>query len=301
VIEWAKIEGFRAIRSAEFTLKPLTFFLGPNGSGKTSILNALNLRRSYQSPQDHWRHRPAAPNVTIKTSGRDAQERPGQIGNTVDWYQFQSLTLDLKEMRQPVGLQFAAQLEPYGRNLTNVFDTITRRQREAVVSQFCQLVPTFADVDRIPVNGSSGTQWLRFQDRWNPDTWYSPYEVSDGSLLVLAFLLLQHQSPQPDVVAIEEPERGLHPYLLEQLVQLLRSVSQGAFGGKPVQLLLATHSPQLVEFAQPEEVRFVDRDPKTGDVTVRTPPTEEAEWTEAFSEYKHSLGAAWLSGALGGV
>lgn len=209
--------------------------------------------------------------------------------------------LDLKEIRRPAGLNYATQLERNGWNLTNVFDTITRRQREALVTQYCKLVPTFADVDRIPVEGESGHQWLRFQDRWKGDVWYSPNEVSDGSLLVLAFLLLQYQNPQPDVVAIEEPERGLHPYLLEQLVQLLRSVSRGAFGAKPVQFLLATHSPQLVEFAQPEEVRFVDRDPKTGDVTIRTPPAEEAEWAAAFSEYKHSLGTAWLSGALGGV
>ena len=66
-------------------------------------------------------------------------------------------------------------------------------------------------------------------------------------------------------------------------------------------ILLATHSPQLVEFAQPKEVRFVDRDPKTGDVTVRAPPTEESQWEAAFAEYKNSLGAVWLSGNLGGV
>src|SRR5262249_54878709 len=155
---------------------------------------------------------------------------------------------------------------------------------EALAREYCQLIPAFSDVHRVATG--AGHHTLRFQDAWSKDAWYLPREVSDGSMLVLAFLLLQFQRPQVGVVAIEEPERGLHPYLLEQLVQLFRGLSTGKVGGKPVQFLLATHSPQLVEFAKPSEVRFVDRDPKTGDVTVRAPPTEEAQWEAAFAEYK---------------
>jgi len=283
VIESAKIEGFRAIRSAAFTLEPLTFFLGPNGSGKTSILHALDNSRAVQR-SDHWRHQSQKPLIELFF-------RSGGL--------FQLLRLDLDRMRAPNQLARAVRLAPNGDNLTNVFDSLTRRERDALASQFCQLIPTFSDVDRIAT--SQGMHQLRFQDAWSMDTWYLPHEVSDGSILVLAFLLLQYQQAQADVVAIEEPERGLHPYLLEQLVQLFRDLSTGKLGGKPVQFLLATHSPQLVEFARPSEVRFVDRDPKTGDVTVRAPPTEDEHWEAAFAEYKRSLGAVWLSGNLGGV
>jgi AAA15 family ATPase/GTPase len=37
----ASIENFRSILSVEVNLSPMTFFVGPNGSGKTSFIDAL--------------------------------------------------------------------------------------------------------------------------------------------------------------------------------------------------------------------------------------------------------------------
>lgn len=215
---------------------------------------------------------------------------------------FQTLRLNLDKMRAPNRLALSSQVESDGSNLTNVFDALSRKEREALSKQYCALVPTFGDVDRIAAaSRDDGFQELRFQDAWDSDVWYRPNEVSDGSLLILTFLLLQYQKPQPAVVAIEEPERGLHPYLIEQLMLLLRKLSRGEVGGKPLQILLATHSTQLVDFAQPSEVRFVDRDPKTGNVTVTAPPIGASEWPAVLEEYKQSMSAVWLSGSLGGV
>lgn len=130
--------------------------------------------------------------------------------------------------------------------------------------------------------------------------WYAPEEVSDGSMLVLAFLLLQYQNPSPDLLAIEEPERGLHPYLLGELIKLFRQLATGALG-KRIQIIAATHSAELIEFAKPEEVRFVTRNPKDGKVVVTEAQTSTEEWKKGFEEYGYSLGSVWLSGNLGGV
>ncbi len=191
-------------------------------------------------------------------------------------------------------------LEPGGSNLANVFATFSRADQAAVAAELCRLVPVIMDVNDRPT-GDAGTQQLLFQDRWKPDVWYEPHEVSDGTILFLAFLVLQRQSPPVDVIAIEEPERGLHPYLLEQLVDMLRRLATGQIGPKPVQVLLATHSAQLLEFLRPEEVRFLSRDPADGSVKVEAAPTGSPDWEKAFREYSQSLGSAWLSGGLGGV
>jgi predicted ATPase len=118
-------------------------------------------------------------------------------------------------------------------------------------------------------------------------------------MLILAYLVLQHQTPPPDLIAIEEPDRGLHPYLLGQVITFLRAMSQGRVGGRPVQILLATHSPQLLEHAAPEEIRFVSR--RDGDVVVDEAPTTTPEWQEAFEEHQRSLAGIWLAGGMGGV
>jgi predicted ATPase len=176
---------------------------------------------------------------------------------------------------------------------------LSRKQQAAASQQFCRLVPMFMDVDTEPV--AEGHMRLRFQDRWHPNAWYSPSEVSDETMLVLAYLMLQYQTAPVELVAIEEPERGLHPYLLGEVVKLLRDLATGKLGPRAIQVVLATHSAELLEFVRPEEVRFLDRLPEDGSVRVRQIDITSPTWQAAWREYAESLGGAWLSGGLGGV
>ena len=202
-------------------------------------------------------------------------------------------------MRNPNQVQAEHKVATNGDNITNVFGTLTRREQDKLSGQLCRLVPEFADIDVVPQG--MGQHSLRFQDAWKEDLWYSTNEVSDGTMLLLAYLLLQYQNPPVEILAIEEPERGLHPYLLEQLVMFLRKLTQDSVGKRPVQVVLATHSAELLEFLKPEEVRFLSRNTEDGSVTVSEAPTEEPAWTRAFDEYKQSMSSIWLSGGLGGV
>ncbi len=43
MIKAIEIEGFRSLRSVRFELRPLNVLIGPNQSGKTNILDALDL------------------------------------------------------------------------------------------------------------------------------------------------------------------------------------------------------------------------------------------------------------------
>lgn len=120
-------------------------------------------------------------------------------------------------------------------------------------------------------------------------------------MLVLAFIVLQYQNPPPDILTIEEPERALHPYLLDELIQFLRKMTTGEIGRKPVQVVLATHSAELLEYVRPEEVRFLTRSPEDGSVQVNEAPTNSTNWQQVYKEYRESLGSIWLSGSMGGV
>jgi predicted ATPase len=120
-------------------------------------------------------------------------------------------------------------------------------------------------------------------------------------MLTLAFLVLRFQEPAPELLLVEEPERGLHPYLLEQLVELARGLSSGVFEGDPIQVVMATHPAALLEHLEPEEVRFLRRDPQDGSTRVVAAPTSSPDWERTFEEYEYSLGNAWISGGLGGA
>ncbi len=93
----------------------------------------------------------------------------------------------------------------------------------------------------------------------------SASQVSDGMLLVLAYLALLYSPEPPSLLLIEEPENGIHPKLLDQVITILRELV--AENGK-TQVIMTTHSPYMVDLFQPEEVTLCVKD-ESGDVNVR--------------------------------
>lgn len=295
MIETLHIENFRCLRDVKMGLRPLTVFVGANASGKSSAFAAL------QSAQDES----AACTIRLRlvhdregsqthVRGKGTTQEPGSW-----WPVTQVLHLDPGQLRSQVLLQEQRILTSTGSGLANLFATLTRKEQDQVAKHFCALVPMFQDV--AVRQSSGGSRRLVWQDRWMSDLWHEPQQVSDGTLLILAYLLLPYQSPVPDLVAIEEPERGLHPFLLGELITTLRKLAAGEIGTKPVQILLATHSSDLLEHVDPAEVRFFQRLGDTGETVVREAPLTNPGWPKLLREYDNSLGDLWLSGGLGGV
>jgi predicted ATPase len=204
-------------------------------------------------------------------------------------------------MRAARTVAAATTLSERGANLSNVFDTLTRAEKAAVAQELCALVPVFSDVDTIAPQGQEGVKEFRFQDRWAPTVWYRPQDVSDGTLLVLAFLLLRYQKPAPMVLTIEDPEHGLHPYLMGKLVQVLRGLTASSEGRPAIQVLLATQSAELLNHLDPSEVRFLSKNPSDGSVIVEGVQTSDPGWEKAYEAHLKQLGSVWLSGGVGGV
>ncbi len=303
MIRKVTFKNFRSLRDVELTLEPLTVLVGPNSSGKTTVLEGLKPRKEFfdsdfwqqnrfEGTLIHWLHANDEKSY-ISYSPETSYDR------TEAKHSVQSLALDLIKLRSDNLLAYESTLSPTGDNLSNVFATLTRAQQTAVSKELCRLVPMFRDVDSQPT--SHGYHQLRFQDRWNKDLWFIPDEVSDGTMLLLAFIVLQYQNRAPDLLTIEEPERALHPYLLDELIQMLRKMSTGEIGKKPVQVVLATHSAELLDFVRPEEVRFLTRSQEDGSVQVNQAATDTPNWRQVYEEYNRSLGGIWLSGGMGGV
>jgi predicted ATPase len=298
VLARVQLRRFRCFHDATLRLGPLTILVGPNGSGKTSLLRALDPGLKI-APKDVSAHGSDAATTIVATAddGKSYVRLAGEKPRGERFYSFQFVRFDVSQIRAERQVQEATSLGGQGENVVNVFQTLPRPEQERVVNEYCRLVPLFSDVYARP--STPGNHRLVFQDRWNSSRWYEPGEVSDGSLLVLAFVLLKHQQEFADVIAIDDPEIGIHPYLIARIIGVLRHLTSEVDGKKRPQIVVATHSATVLENATPAEVRFLTR--REEGVVIHEAPTSTTEWESAFKEYGNSLADLWLAGTLGGV
>lgn len=118
-------------------------------------------------------------------------------------------------------------------------------------------------------------------------------EASFGTVRLLALLTALHDPEPSHLTAIEEVDHGLHPYALDVIVDALRSAS------KRTQILVATHSPTLVNRLRPSELVVCDRNPETG--ASKIPALSTTALLRASHASGLGLGELWFSGAVGGV
>src|SRR5206468_2618125 len=76
-------------------------------------------------------------------------------------------------------------------------------------------------------------------------------QASDGLLLVLAYLAILYSPEPPRLLLIEEPENGIHPRRLADVLKVLKELVHDQ---SRTQVLLTTHSPYVVDLFQPQEV-----------------------------------------------
>ena len=114
--------------------------------------------------------------------------------------------------------------------------------------------------------------------------------ASDGTLKMLAYLVLLHDPAPPPFIGIEEPENFLHPRLLPELAEECRSAT------RHTQLLVTTHSPFFLNALRPQEVRVLWRNESGYTETQRA---SDLLGVNAFINAGALLGELWMEGQLG--
>jgi len=73
-------------------------------------------------------------------------------------------------------------------------------------------------------------------------------KASDGTIRLLAYQVLANLPELPSLIAIEEPERNLHPAALKEIASILERLSERT------QVIITTHSSQLLDAFNPENL-----------------------------------------------
>lgn len=89
-------------------------------------------------------------------------------------------------------------------------------------------------------------------------------QMSDGVLLVLAYLAILYLPEPPRVLLVEEPENGIHPKRLKDVLTILRDLVKEQ---SHTQVILTTHSPYVVDLFEPKEVTLCRKE-QDGSISV---------------------------------
>lgn len=172
-----------------------------------------------------------------------------------------------------------------GENLALVFSKIRSRVKNELIESLRKLFEGIEDI-HLAVDGGNVLLFLEESEgREIPAT-----RLSDGTLRYMSLLaILLHPDPPP-LVAIEEPELGLHPDILPYIAELLVSASTRT------QLVVTTHSRMLVDALTDHPESIVVCSKEAGESRLER---LDAEALGAWLD-KYTLGDLWSKGELGG-
>jgi predicted ATPase len=175
-----------------------------------------------------------------------------------------------------------SRLEESGFGLAQLLDEIMNFDRKAFVELEEKFFSIFRQYDAIRLlvtgkafraadSGYSGAVKLdqapgkKIVMRRIDGTEIAASQLSDGTLIVLAYLAVLYSPQPPSFLLIEEPENGIHPLRLREVVKILRDVVNEQ---DKTQVILTTHSPYVVDRFEPNEVTLC-RMQEAGEVRVQ--------------------------------
>jgi predicted ATPase len=171
-------------------------------------------------------------------------------------------------LRQPQDKgEKGALMDGLGRNWPTTVDAVLKGPRKG--SWVVALNRLTDDIADARVQSIGGKQIVEFLHRNPGETkggrWSPADQESDGTLRAAALLTALVQEPLPSVVCIEEPELAIHPGALEILYDFIHSAE------RKTQVILTTHSPDLLDHFEPELLRVVTREGDTTRITAMEP------------------------------
>ncbi len=171
------------------------------------------------------------------------------------------------EVKKPHEKAGRASLETNGKNLVLVLRNILAdAERTRKLHNLLRYVLPFAK--QIDVEDHLGISLLlKLREEYHDESLLANL-LSDGTLDVVALLVALFFEDK-DVVIIEEPERNIHPHLISGLMELMKDAARNK------QIIVTTHSPEVVKHAGVENLLLVSRD-KEGFSTVSKPADKEA-------------------------
>lgn len=348
------IENFKSLKNVTLDLQPVNLLIGPNNSGKSNLLKALEFFDKYyglSSPKNFsdYLFKREFEKFEIKLTFNQEENKygtftisnnnsPASLYDRADETDHDGNILghffSLPKIRfinnviiykpDPTQLIHPYPLLPNqemivdnSANIIAFLDILRDKYRdnfEAIEQDLQKCIPEFS---RIQLENVAATEDLEkyFGDKtfkrlglYNPQQkiTYWADELSEGTLYFLALLCIIHQPNPPKLLLLEEPEKGIHPRRIKEVVDFIFNLAQE----KDIQVIMTTHHPYVVNEFQdiPEAVFIFDKD-EEGATQIKNLQTDIIEPSDKANDaqglphikFTQDLAEHWVLGFMGGV
>ncbi len=363
MIDKVTIRNFKCLRDVRISLEQFTVFVGPNASGKSSILEGLHRLCSFfsdpiESPfvmqlpgasppismEDQWtqartigsvgpveviadcdgkgyRYRTDSPSSMRPHKRTDQSPRGGTPSwdgqgrgfnpdmNSESWSQWRPSPSDARPLPQSIFLRLVASklidsspnqidptvMAPDGSGLHSALANMALNDPDSwqqLQENLRGIIPTIRRLRHTKTSMSQHAALLF--DTIGGDS-LPASQVSEGTLLVLGLLAAFHAPDRPNLILLDDLDRGLHPRAQKDLVSLLRRLLDT---NADLQIAATTHSPYLLDCVQPREVRMttLGDDGSTVCASIEKHPRFE-KWKDEMApgEMWSLFGEKWLT------
>lgn len=364
MLQRVSIQNFKSLKDVTLDLQKVNLLIGPNNSGKTNFLKALEFifefanKRVEVTRDLHFRKNSVSNHIFIHLLSdsfpfpeyekyehivfwREAkgeyflvfQNNQSETLTEHEYVNYNLATSD--DIFFSIGYQIIYKpdsvtlTEPYPlipnnevifgdvSNLIAFLDTIRDKHPDifySIQQDLSVCIPEFSQIrfDNIEVNDETkqrfGDKTFKKFGLFNKkisQTFWSE-ELSEGTLYFLALLCILHQPNPPKILLLEEPERGIHPRRIHEVMNFIFRLAEE----KSVQIILTTHSEHVLNYFsnRPESVFVFDKN-EEGATEVRNlkkniiEPSHQRSRENGLPEidYTSELGDNWMYGILGGV
>lgn len=207
----------------------------------------------------------SAPSTIVGTSNTSVT--PTILAARREMQQWRFLALEPSAMRSPDRFRTPPSITINGGHVPATLARLVQQTEnsggdaEDVYSDVAMRVAQLVPISDMEVEIDDARQLLTLKVREENGIKLPAASLSDGTLRFMTLAVLASDSSIRGLICIEEPENGIHPAKVRQMVELLQSLAVNPMH-KPDdenpfrQIIIATHSPAFVQLQNPNDVLF---------------------------------------------
>ncbi|MGZ0008033.1 AAA family ATPase [Burkholderia gladioli] len=193
-------------------------------------------------------------------SGVNLSSHPTALAARREMQSWRMLQLEPSALRAPDDVFDDASLSPTGKHMPNTLFRLGRYSD--IANRLADLIPGVTALD---VDTDESRQQRTLLVKMSDGRSYPASSLSDGTLRFLVLAVLASDPDAKGLVCLEEPENGIHPLRIPEMLRLVKELSDADLSGEELavqhslrQVIINTHSPLVVAELLDDELLFAE-------------------------------------------